>query len=711
MITSGICRFCHAACGLQVTIEDGRVTHLTGDLENPTYAGFSCVKGRNYHHLHDAPGRVLHPLRRKPAGGHERIAPDVAFSEVAAKLQGLLARHGPRAVALYGGTFSNFCPAGVMAREAFMNAIGSPMRFSNATIDQPGKPIAMAIHGRWGAGPQSFADSDVCLLVGANTLVSMWGGIPAFNPAKRLHEAKKRGLRLIVIDPRLTETARHADLHLQCLPGHDAALLASMIHAILIGKLHDHAFVEQETQGLDALREAVAPFSPARVAPFAGIDGAEIEAAARMFATARRGNATSGTGPSMAPHGVLMDYLVLVLNTLCGRWIRAGEAIPNRGVLFRSHSGFARAEKPRPAFGFGEKLRVRGLTDTAAGLPTAALADEILTPGEGQVRALFVVGGNPLGSWPNQEKTRRALESLDLLVVVDPEMSATAELAHYIFGPRFGFETPALSFGNEGISVYGLSISYPEPYAQYQPQLIEPPAGSEVFEDWRIFYELGRSLGLPMEYRGVAFDKDHAPTTDALLAQFVARSRVPLDEIRKFPHGALFPDPQPLAEPAPAGWPHRLQIGDETMMRELAGLDRELQASPTARPPDHPEAFDLLLVSRREHEVYNSVGHRIPTLAKRRPYNPAHMNPGDAERLGVSEGDRVQITSAAGSVEAIAHPAGDIRAGVVSMAHCFTHASSTSALIDDASHFDPISGLPRMSAIPIRVRRAPVQQA
>ena len=559
--TTAICRFCHATCGLKVTLEHGQVVSLIGDIENPMYHGYSCVKGRNYHEFHRDPGRVLHPLQRDGAGQLQRVSADAAFTGIAARLTQIVARHGPRAVAMYGGTFSHFCPAGVMLRDAFMDAIGSPMRFTNATIDQPGKPIAMAMHGRWGAGPQAFADADVCLLVGANPLVSMWGGIPAFNPAKRLHEARARGLKLIVIDPRRTETARKAELHLQCLPGHDSELLAAMLHVIFAEQLHDAAFVESETRGLEELRAAVAPFTPERVATVAGVEAADIATAARMFATARRGNATSGTGPSMAPHGLLMDYLVLALNTVCGRWIRAGELLPNRGVLFRQFSGVARTEKPRLASGFGETLRVRGLTDTAAGMPTAALADEILTPGPGQVKALFVVGGNPMLSWPNQAKTQRALAALELLVVVDPQVSATARLAHYVIGPRFGFETPAITFGNEGITTYGLSIGYQEPYAQYQPQIIEPPPGSEVLEDWRFFYELGRAMGMQLAYRGHLFDMQNPPTTDALLEQFVARSRVPLAEIKRYPHGHVFPDPQPFAAPKDEGWPHRLQLG------------------------------------------------------------------------------------------------------------------------------------------------------
>ena len=710
---TAICRFCHATCGLVATLEDGRVTRLIGDIDNPMYAGYSCVKGRNYHAFHDAPSRLRAPLRRRNDGGFESAPSAAVLDEIAVRTREILDRHGPRSVAMYGGTFSHFCPAGVMLRESFMDAIGSPMRFSNATIDQPGKPISMALHGKWGAGPQDFADADVCMLVGANPLVSMWGGIPSFNPAKRLHEARQRGLKLIVIDPRRTESARKADLHLQCLPCQDVPLLAAMLNVIITEGLCDRAFIEAETEGFGALAAAVAPFTAQGVAAGAGVEAATIIEAARMFARAQRGNVTSGTGPSMAPHGVLMDYLVLALNTVCGRWIKAGERMPNRGVLFRQFSGVARAEKPRVATGFGEALRIRGLTDTAAGLPTAALADEILTPGEGQVRALFVIGGNPLLSWPNQSKTRRALESLELLVVVDPVLSETARHAHYVIGPRFGFESPAITFGNEGITVYGLSLGYPEPYAQYQPQLVEPPAGSDVLEDWRIFYELGRRMGYPLAFRGQPFDMSTPPTTDGLLSQFVARSRVPLEEIKRHPHGAVFPDPKPSAEPRDAEWPHRLQLAAPVMIAELEGIAAQRSAAvataaATTMAPligDDGGGLRLLMVSRREHALYNSVAHDLPALRRRLPHNPAHLNPVDAARLGVVDGATVEIASSVGRIRAVVHLAADVREGVVSIAHGFADAC-TAALIDDATDYEALSGLPRMSAVPVMVRPA-----
>ena len=709
-IRNGICRFCHAFCPLHVHLENGRVVKLIGDKNNPVYHGYSCVKSRNFHEWHYSENRVVKPLRRRSDGHLETVALDSALDDIAAKLQAIIGQHGPRAVAMYSGTFSHFCVGGVMTRQAFMDAIESPMRFSNATIDQPGKPIAMALHGRWGAGPQSFAESDVCMLVGANPLVSMWGGIPAFNPAKRLHDARKRGLKLIVIDPRETECARKADIHLQCLPGHDPEILAAIIHVIIDEKLYDHGFVNDETAGFEDLTTTVAAFTPKRVAGDAGLSADQIVKAARMFAEGRRGNATGGTGPNMAPHGTLMEYLLLCLNTICGRWVKAGEQVPNLGVLFRMYSGRARAEKPQPAFGFGESLRVRGLGDTAAGLPTATLADEILTPGDGQVKALIVIGGNPLAAFPNRQKVRQALESLDFLVVIDPQVSATGQLAHYVIGPKFGFELPAISFANEGMVTYGLSIGYQEPYAQYQPALIAPPSDAEVVEDWRVFYELARRMQLPMNYRGMPYDMDEPPTTDDLIEAFVRRSPVPLADIKPYPEGHIFPHRSVPAEAREPDWPHRLNIGAADMLAELRSL---ANPEPTSIPGLSKTELELLLVSRREHHVYNSVGHRLPALANKRPYNPAYMNPDDAAQLDLRTGDRIDISTATGRVAGVVELAADIRRGVISVSHGFPNhiddnvgfsGTSTATLIDDETEYDRYSGMPRMSAIRVRVQ-------
>lgn len=219
-----ICRFCHSFCGIRVNVEDGRATKVIGDKHNPMYFGYTCVKGRQLPQQHYNPERVLHPMKRGE-DGHSRIDAEQALDEMADQLKQIIADHGPRAVALYSATYSFPYPAGVTMANAFMNAIGSRMSFSSGSIDQPGKPVAMALHGRWDAGPQPFSESDTWMLVGANPVVSKWGGIPQYNPAKRLHDALKRGMKMVVIDPRVTECAEKAHVHVQCKPGEDPILV------------------------------------------------------------------------------------------------------------------------------------------------------------------------------------------------------------------------------------------------------------------------------------------------------------------------------------------------------------------------------------------------------------------------------------------------------------------------------------------------------
>jgi anaerobic selenocysteine-containing dehydrogenase len=224
-------------------------------------------------------------------------------------------------------------------------------------------------------------------------------------------------------------------------------------------------------------------------------------------------------------------------------------------------------------------------------------------------------------------------------------------------------------------------------------------------------------MGLPLAWRGHALDMVNPPTTDALLEHFVRRSRVPLEEIKQHPHGAVFPDPQPFAEPKEPGWPHRLQLAEATMLAQLADVASRLPSTfgdgsvPAVEEGDAaPGGLELLLVSRREHAVYNSVGHHLPALRRRRPYNPAYVHPDDARRAGFADGALVAIESSGGAVTAVLHHAPDVRRGVVSIAHGFFasadegRAASTSALVDDATDCEPITGLPRMSAIRVRVR-------
>jgi anaerobic selenocysteine-containing dehydrogenase len=729
-VRQSLCRFCHSFCGIDVTVTDGGVVKVVGDVRNPMYQGYSCAKGRSLPEQHAHPDRLLRSVRRDRTGGRpdEPIAAETAMDEIADRIRAIVDEHGPQAVALYLGTFSYLYVPGQELAAAFMTALGSPMIFTPGTIDQPGKVIAQGHHGSWNAGPQPFSEADTWILVGANPLVSKWGGIPQFNPAQRLRDAKRRGMKLVVIDPRATECARVADLHLQCRPGEDPTILAGLIRVIIGDGLYDAEFVASDVDGLEELRAAVEPFTPEYVERRAGVPAADVVAAAHLFASGRRGSVTAGTGPNMAPRGTLTEYLAACIQSLCGRWLRAGETLPNPYVLRPTREARAQAEPSAAGDlaragladheddgdgGGGMRLRVRGLRESAAGLPTAGLAEEILLEGPGQIRALITLGGNPVAAWPDQRLTLEAMAALDLHVALDIKMSATAVHCDYVIAPKLSLECDAISVMNENMWGFGAATTgYPEPYAQWAPKLVDPPPGSDCIEEWEFFWGVARRLGLQLQLRGVDVDMDDHPTTDDLHQIICAGSRIPLDEVKRHPHGGLWPDPPVVVAPKEPGWPHRLHVGAAPMVRQLA----EVAAEPVTDHAgyDDTRRFAYRLISRRMVDVYNSSARDIPRLVARWRHNPAFMHPDDLARERLATGDVVEIRSAHGCIRAIVEAAADVRPGVISMSHAFGDGaggddhldavgSNTGRLIDVTTDFDPVTGQPRMSAVPVDV--------
>ncbi len=752
-----ICRFCHANCGILVTVENGRPARVIGDPDNPAYFGFSCAKGRSLPEQHGHADRLLHSQRRQEDGSYRSISSAVAMDEVAARISKIVAEHGPRSVALYPGTFSGPHAATIPTSVGWLVGLGSRMIFTAASIDQPGKHVANAIHGRWLGGSHVFDESDVWMLVGNNPLISISGGIPPSNPGRRLRAAKKgkdgsgNGLKLIVIDPRKTEVARFADVYLQPRAGEDPAILAAMLHVILREERFDSEFCKAHVSGFSELAEGVARFTPDYAARRAGLRPEEIEVAARTFAgnpregQRLRGCGVAGTGPNMSPHGNLTEYLLLALNTVCGRWRREGESIPNPGALLPPATPMAMALPPRPGWGTGDTLLSRSLGSSAAGLPTAALSDEILYEGEGRIRALICIGGNPVAAWPDQQKTIRAIEKLDLLVTLDMKMSATSKFADYVIAPKLSLEVPGISVSSEAIEQTYVAHGYPEPYAQYTPAIVDPPEGADVIEEWTFFYGLAQRMGIKLKCYPIRpetgvlrerreafeFDMQTPPSSDWVLDQLMNGSRIPLDEIRRHRHGKIYDDEQICVAPGPPESTDHLNVGNPDMLAELLAIRSEPiavvpnvvtayapETSATvgddATPENREAAFPFQLISRRLPNVYNSSGRDIAKLNGRRPYNPAFLHPEDLKTLGVQKGDLVEISSAHGSILGVVEPAPELRRGILSMAHCFgetpnhdadVHAvgSNTGRLIDNQRDCDPHTGIPRMSAIPVAV--------
>ena len=715
-----VCRVCHAACDLVVEFEGDVPVKLYGDKNNVAYRGYSCIKGRQSAAYATAPERLLQSRKLVAPGAHAPIGSRQAVAEIAARIGEIVTLHGPRAVACYVGThgYNNF-PAHAYA-DAMLAALGSPMMFNAVSIDQPGKAIGLALHGPWLAGTPPMARWESLLLVGTNPIVSMNGGL-GVNPAARLHEARKRGMKLIVIDPRKTEVAAQADVHLQVRPGEDPAVLAGIAHVMLSEGLHDAAFVAAETVGLAGLREAVAPFTPALVAVRAGIAPDDLIRAARLFASSRSGAVSAGTGPNMAGHSNVTEYFVKVLTTLAGFWLRAGEAITNPGVMVNRAPPIAASPGPFPAIGYGHKMRIRGLEESPAGLPTATLAEEILMPGEGQVRALLVFGGNPMAAWPDQTKTYAAMQALDLLVCFDPVMSATARLAHYVLAPKLGLETAATTMHNEMFGNFGPGWGYEMPYAQYSAPLSEPPPGSDLVEEWEVLHQIGRHLGLPLRLRdwsipdpvaarlaGTDVDMAGTPSADDVWRMITRHAPVAFDEVKRAGQlGQVFDRPALVVEPRPADWTGRLDIGNPLLLAELVSVlderDRELDA-----------AYPFRLISRRLHDVVNSCWHDAPKIGARVAGNGAFLHPDDLASLGLQDGTAVDIVSRVAAIAAIVRADANVRRGCVSMSHAWggnpgedddpaVLGGNTGRLVPVDREFDALTGIPRMSAIPVRL--------
>ena len=580
----------------------------------------------------------------------------------------------------------------------------SPSYYTSVTIDQPAKAIAASRHGTWMGGSHGFDTADVAMLIGNNPVVSMFGGIPPFNPWKRLRDAQARGLKLIVIDPRKSDVAKRADLFLQVKPGEDPTLLAGIVRVMFDEGLVDGDFLAGNVAHVEDLREAVDSFTLDYVEERTGVPAAQVERAARMFAEGPRGVASSGTGANMAPHPNLTEHFVHTFNTLGGRYLREGEVVPNPGVIGQERPWMAQANPPNPAWGKGEPSRVRGLGEVFGEMPTAALSDEIIEPGEGRVRALISVGGNPVGAWPDQLKTIEAMGKLDLNVSIDIRMSQTAKMADYIIAPKLSLERPDLTVLTDSW--------YPAPYAHYTPAMVE--AEDDVMEEWEFFWGVAQRMGTAIKLAGGPMPMDEKPSTDDVLDLITAKSRIPLDRVREADGGAIFEGETVRVGPKAPGTDARLDVAPPDLVEEMHEVRNEPIVEGAGYLPG--EVFSHRLISRRMREFYNSSGRDIAGLTARDgSTNPAFMNSRDGEEYGIEEGAIIEIESNRATILGVAAFTDDIPSGVISMAHSWGDTpendkdvrkigGSTNRLVNNAEAYDPITGMARQSAIPVNIR-------
>ena len=707
------CRICSGGCGVRLTLDGDRIAGVRGDPENALSKGYACFKGLQAAEAHHGPTRLLRPLKRMPDGSFASIPLEQALDEIAERLAALIADRGPDSVGLFcgNGAITNTTAYEIMP--GFLSAIGSRQYFSTLTIDQSGKMVAAGRLGSWAGGAIEFDEMDVLLLFGANPLVSHSAtGILCHDPVRTLKEARRRGMKLIVIDPRRTETGHFADLMVQPLPGQDAAIAAALIRTILAEGWEDAAFCARfvGAERMAALREAVAPFTPELVEAQARIPHGQLRAVAEMFARdGRRGIAFGSTGASMNAFSNLALHLIADLNVICGRFPRAGDRVGRIDV--QSAAVQPRAQvypAPRP----WDQLppsRIRGVGALFGERLTGTLAEEILTQGDGQLRALIVDGGNPALSLPDQHKAVEALRSLDLLVCIEPWETPTTRLADYILPTLLQYE-------REDLSIYMAGVKFwPGAWLQHTPAIIPPPAGSDLVDDWYIFWALAARLGKQIVYAGKApLPLDRAPTTSELLDIRLDGARASRADLDGFPHGRDFAvDLGTVAEAEP-GADGRFDVMPADVADELAQCLAHGRAGGSHRRDGRDYAY--LMSTRRIRDTFNSNGTQLSAIRARNPTNAAYLHGDELASLGLAEGDGIELTSSHGRARFIVARDDRLRAGVVATTHCWgglpdaagdpaRDGTCVNLLVDTDRHYEPINAMPHLSAVPVDITR------
>jgi len=705
-VEKSFCRLCFGFCGMDVTIgDDGRVQSVRGDHANPATRGYACVKGLDAPEALYGERRILRP-RKRVGDRHVEIPLEQALDEIAAKMRMILDEDGPQSLAFFRGTGTFGSNVAIFSWPNLAECIGG-QKFSTMTIDQSAKWVTMDRLGAWPAGKQPFMGSDVWIVAGGNPLVSVFSwDLPSQNPMKALKQARAQGLKLIVIDPRRCEIAEHADIHLQPWPGEDAAVAAGLIHVILREAWHDAEFCAAHVEGLDALRAAVASFTPEAVEARAGVPAADLVAAARLFAhESRRGGVGTGTGVNMSPFPNLAEHLYQAIGVICGRFLREGEALPNPGVLVARQPPRAEAVSPARGFEQAPRSRVRGAVRLMGESATPTLAEEILTPGKGRVRGLLISGANPASAIPDSRKVVEAMRALDLLVVIEPFESETARLADYVLPPKILYEHADLTFGLE---MSNLEL----PYTQYTAAVAAPPADSELADEGYIAWALAKRLGVQYSYFGVDLDMETPPDDDLFLSILARNARVPFEELKQVAVGGKLFDGLPEVRVLPAsGTGGRLAVMPEDVAAELRAF---AATEPVSATLGADSAYPLRMISRRIREVSNTSCRHFRSARERAPYNPLCAHPDDLARIGLGEGAECWVVSDNSRIPAIASADATLRPGVVSMTHGYGWlvgedadyrevGASISLLVSLDRDCEPLQAMPRMSGVPVRV--------
>jgi anaerobic selenocysteine-containing dehydrogenase len=730
------CPFCEATCGLEIETEGREVVSVRGDAEDVFSQGFICPKAYGIKQLHEDPDRLTTPLIRRD-GELVEASWDEAFEEIDRRLAPLIEEHGKNAVAVYLGNPNAHNLSALIHGPAWLRVLGSQNVYSASTVDQMPKQMSAGLmFGAMLSVPIPDVDNcDHLILLGANPLVSNGSLLTAPDMRGRLRRIRERGGRVVVVDPRRTRTAEEADEHHFIQPGTDALLLAAMACTIVEEGIDSPGPLAEHLNGLDELRTLVRDFTPEAVAGACGIEADEIRRMARELAAAERGCVYARIGTCTQEFGTHASWLVDVLNALTGNLDREGGAMFTRAAAGQKNSSWGGAGR---GVRFGRwSSRVRGLPELFGELPVSVLAEEIETPGEGQVRALITVAGNPLLSTPNSDRLEGAVDGLDFMLSLDIYVNETTRHADVVLPAPEPLEK-----AHYDLALYQLATRN---IANYSPAILEREGPAE----WEVFMRLAGVIAGQGPNADVALFDDMVIQT--LIQREVGNEASPLAGrdpvelmealeprrgpervldfmLRSGPYGDGFgSDPDGLSLDLLEQNPHGIDLGPlkprlPEVLRTASGKV-ELAPEPIVADLDRLRAAmarerngGMVLIGRRQLRSNNSWMHNLPALVKGKERCTLHIHPDDAERLGLADGESARISSAAGSVEAPVETTEDIMPGVVSIPHGWghdaagvrmgvasSHAGVNSNVLADDSMIEPLSGNAVLNGIPVEV--------
>ncbi|MEW6470745.1 MAG: molybdopterin dinucleotide binding domain-containing protein [Actinomycetota bacterium] len=668
--TRSYCRFCGALCGVLVETDGDRVLSVRGDHDHPLSRGYTCPKGRALPAFHHHPDRLDQPLLHGRA-----VSWDEMLGDLAGRLQEILATSGPDAVGVFSGTGSAFDVSGRRLGERFVQALGSRSRYSTATVDNACKPlVAELMAGHPGLIPAlDHHHATLVLLFGTNPVVSH-GHLNAFpDPVVRLRDLADRG-EVWVIDPRRHETAQLATRHLAIRPGSDYALLAYLIRSLLSEEAGgaDWAYLEQHArhEDVERLTTAVAPFDRETAARRCGLPEADLDDLLAAVRRHRRVAGQSGTGVTMSRAANASEWLLWALHVVTGSYEQPGGMWFNPGFMKCFDRRRLRPSDGAPAPGPRSRPELPGRW---AELPCAAMADEIEA---GNLRALFVLGGNPLTAFPQPERLAAAFRRLDVLAVADVVRTEVTALASHTFacaGQLERADLPGLA------DTFQMAVA-----AQYTPAVVAPAAGRKPM--WWPFAELGRRLDLDLLPAGLT---PESCTDDDLLAVLADRSAASFAELKASPTVLV-------ASEGAFGWVARNLLPEGRWRLAPPPLVEALAALAT---DDRSPA--LALIPRRQLRHMNAQLRDGAAGAVRADAPEVLLHPDDATAAGVGDGEKVRVASDHGALVGCARLAGEVRRGTVSVPHGFDEPNV--AHLTDTVAVDPLTGMVRQSGVPVTV--------